>query len=67
MVVCTHCFNYLESREGRLPHKHVENIEEILQDLQEGDEGKVIVNIEEELIRCEWCNEEFEVSETIII
>lgn len=70
MVVCKHCFNYLESREGRMPHKHVENIEEILQDLQEADEKtkqKVIVNIDEEIVRCEWCEEEFEASETTII
>lgn len=70
MVVCEHCLAYLESREGRMLHKHIENIEEILRDLQEADEEtkqKVIVNIDEEIVRCEWCEEEFEVSETIII
>lgn len=70
MVVCEYCLAYLESREGRMVHKHVENIEEILQDLQEADEEtkqKVIVNIDEKIVRCEWCEEEFEASETTII
>ena len=70
MVVCAHCFNYLESREGRMLHKHVENIEEILQDLQEADEDtkqKIIVNANEEIVCCEWCEEEFPASEMIII
>ena len=70
MVVCERCLAYLESREGRMVHKHVENVEEILQDLQEAGEEtkqKVIVNIDEEIVSCEWCEEEFEASETTII
>lgn len=70
MVVCAHCFNYLESREGRMVHKHVESMKEILQDLQEADEDtkqKIIVNAEEEIVCCEWCEEEFPASEMIII
>ena len=54
MVVCAHCFNYLESREGRMVHKHVESMEEILENLKEADEDtkqKIIVNADEEIVR----------------
>ena len=70
MVVCQHCLTYLESREGRMTHKHVERMEEILENLKDADEEtkqKVIVNADEEIVCCEWCEEEFEVSEMIII
>ena len=70
MVVCAHCFNYLESHEGRMVHKHVESMEEILENLKEADEDtkqKIIVNVDEEIVRCEWCEEEFPASEMVII
>ena len=70
MVVCAHCFNYLESREGRMVHKYVESMEEILENLKEADEDtkqKIIVNADEEIVRCEWCEEEFPASEMVII
>ena len=70
MIVCKHCFSYLKSREGRMAHKLVESMEEIIQNLREVDEEtkqKVIVNADEELVSCEWCEEEFEASEMIII
>lgn len=70
MVVCEHCLAYLESREGRMLHKHVESMEEILENLKEVDEDtkqKIIVNADEEIVRCEWCEEEFSASEMVII
>lgn len=70
MIVCERCLAYLESREGRMIHKHVESMDEILDNLKDADEEtkqKVIVDEDEEIIRCEWCEEEFEVSELIII
>ena len=70
MVVCEHCLAYLESREGRLIHKYVENIEEIQENLKNEDEEtkqKIIVNADEEIVRCEWCEEEFAASDLIII
>ena len=70
MVVCVHCFNYLESREGRMIHKHIESMEEILENLKEADEDtkqKIIVNANEEIVCCEWCEEEFSASEMVII
>lgn len=33
----------------------------------EETQKKVIVSVEEEIVRCEWCEEEFEASETTII
>lgn len=70
MVVCERCLAYLESREGRMIHKHVESMDEILDNLKDADEEtkqKVIVDEDEEIVRCEWCEEEFAVSELIII
>lgn len=70
MVVCERCLAYLESREGRMIHKHVESMEEILEKLKEADEDtkqKIIVNADEEIVCCEWCEEEFPASEMIII
>ena len=70
MIVCERCLAYLESREGRVIHKHVESMDEILDNLKDADEEtkqKVIVDTDEEIVRCEWCEEEFEVSELIII
>lgn len=70
MVVCAHCFNYFESREGRMVHKYVESMEEILENLKEADEDtkqKIIVNADEEIVCCEWCEEEFPASEMVII
>lgn len=70
MVVCKHCLNYLESREGRMVHKQVESMEEVLENLKDVDEEtkqKIIVNADEEIVCCEWCEGEFEASEMIII
>lgn len=70
MIVCEHCFAYLESREGRMIHKYVESMDEILDNLKDANEEtkqKVIVDADEEIVRCEWCEEEFETSELIII
>lgn len=70
MIVCERCLAYLESREGRMIHKHVESMDEILDNLKDADEEtkqKVIVDADEEIVRCEWCEAEFEVSELIII
>lgn len=64
MVVCEHCFSYLESREGRMAHKNVDSLDEILKDTEFPRE--LVVNEEEEIVRCEWCEEEFEASELII-
>ena len=70
MIVCERCLAYLESREGRMIHKQVESMEEILENLKDADEKtkqEVIVDVDEEIVRCEWCEEEFKASETIII
>lgn len=70
MVVCKRCLAYLESREGNMVHKHIESMEEILENLKDADEEtkqKVIVNADEEIVCCEWCEEEFKASEMIII
>ena len=64
MVVCEHCFSYLESREGRMAHKNVESLDEILKDTEFPRE--LVANEDEEIVRCEWCEKEFEVSELII-
>ena len=65
MVVCEHCFSYLESREGRMAHKNVESLEEILKDPE--FPRKLVANEDEEIVRCEWCEKEFEATELIII
>ena len=44
--------------------------EEILENLKEADEDtkqKIIVNADEEIVCCEWCEEEFPASEMVII
>ena len=64
MVVCGRCFSYLESREGRMAHKNVESLEEILKDPDFPRD--LIVSDDEETVCCEWCKEEFEASELII-
>lgn len=70
MIVCERCLAYLESREGKMIHKDVESMDEILDNLKDANEEtkqKVIVDADEEIVRCEWCEEEFETSELIII
>ena len=69
MIVCEHCFAYLESREGRMIHKYVESMNEILNDLKDADEEtkqEVLLDSDEEIVRCEWCKEEFGITDLII-
>lgn len=70
MIVCERCLAYLKSREGKMIHKYVESMDEILDNLKDADEKtkqEVIVDADEEIVCCEWCKEEFEALETIII
>ena len=70
MIIYKRSLAYFESREGRMVHKHVESMEEILENLKEADEDtkqKIIVNADEEIVCCKWCEEEFPASEMVII
>ena len=40
MIVYERCLAYLESREGKMIHKDVEDMEEILDNLKEADKEK---------------------------